>query len=236
VDALKLLLSSVRLASTGKDLPTSVRSTSLNSVQKHQRPVLQLLINQPIDYPTLKGFPSTLEKLTINTSQLRTPVDRRIFSLKHLHTLDLSDNNITDLPLNIDMNQLQNLILRSNRLTSLPNDFRCSSLKHLDLSNNQLTTLNGTILRLNTLERLIVASNRIRTIPRQILRYLSQLQIFNVTSNDIRILPNCLAASGTRLHTFYYADNPLVNEKSINCRRFHLTLVEIGLRAVIKYR
>ncbi|CAF1255359.1 unnamed protein product [Rotaria sordida] len=236
VESLKTLLSSIRLASTGNNLPSSIKSTSINIVEKLQRPILQLIINQAIDYPTLKGFPSTLEKLIINSSHLRTPVDRRIFILKNLHTLDLSDNNITELPSNMEMNHLHTLIIRSNRLKSFPNTFKCPILKNLDLSQNQLEKIDLTILNLNTLERLNLSSNKIKFIPRQILRLLSQLQVFNIASNLIRFIPNCLASSGTRLHTFHYAENPLITEKSITCRRFNITLVELGLRAVIKYR
>ncbi|CAF4472245.1 unnamed protein product, partial [Rotaria magnacalcarata] len=113
VESLKTLLSSVRLASTGSNLPSSIKSISINAVEKLQRPALQLIVNQAIDYPTLKGFPSTLEKLIINAAHLRAPVDRRIFTLKNLHTLDLSDNNITELPSGIQMNHLHTLIIRS---------------------------------------------------------------------------------------------------------------------------
>ncbi len=233
---MKTLLSSVRLASTGNDLPSSIKSTSVNAVQKLQRPTLQLIINQPIDYPTLKGFPSTLEKLTINSSNLRTPVDRRIFNLKNLHTLDLSDNHITELPLNIHMNQLHTLILRANQLKSFPNDIKCSGLKILDLSQNQFEKFPPIIQNFTTLERLNLSSNKIKLLPRQILRWLPQLQVFNIASNQIRAIPGCLAANGTRLHTFYYAENPLITEKTITCRRFDTTLVELALRAVIKYR
>ena len=236
VESLKTLLSSVRLASTGNDLPASIKSTSVNAVQKLQRPTLQLTITQAIDYPTLKGFPSTLEKLIINSSNLRTPVDRRIFTLKNLHTLDLSDNNISELPSKIQMNQLHTLIIRANQLKSFPNDIKCPGLKFLDLSQNQLEKLDSTILNLNTLERLNLSANKIRFISRQILRCLPQLQVFNIASNQIRAIPNCLAVSGTRLHTFYYAENPLITEKTITCRRFDITLVELALRTVVKHR
>jgi Leucine-rich repeat (LRR) protein len=236
VEALKTLLSSIRLASTGNELPASIKSTSVNVVEKLQRPTLQLIITQAIDYPTLKGFPSTLEKLTINSSHLRTPVDRRIFTLKSLHTLDLSDNTITELPSKIQMNHLHTLIIRSNQLKSFPNDIQCPLLKHLDLSQNQLDKLDLSILHLSTLERLNLSSNQIKFIPRQILRLLPQLQVFNIASNQIRAIPSCLAGSGTRLHTFHYSENPLITEKCITYRRFNITLVELALRTVIKHR
>lgn len=236
VESLKTLLSSVRLASTGNDLPSAIKSTSVNAVQKLQRPTLQLIINQPIDYPTLKGFPSTLEKLTINSSNLRTPVDRRIFALKNLHTLDLSLNNISELPTKIEMNSLHTLILRSNQLKTLPSDLKCPLLKTLDLSQNRFQSIDGTLLNLHVLERLNLSDNQIHYLPRHILRQLPQLQVFNITSNRIRVIPSCLATSGTRLHTFHYSDNPLVIEKSITCQRWNISLLEIALRMIIKHR
>ncbi|CAF0923430.1 unnamed protein product [Adineta ricciae] len=236
VESLKTLLSSIRLASAGNDLPSTIKSTSVNAVQKLQRPTLQLTITQVSDYPTLKGFPSTLEKLTINTAQLRTPVDRRIFTLKNLHTLDLSENNITQLPSKIEMLHLHTLTLRANQIRSFPNDLKCPVLKYLDLSQNQLSALDETILNLNTLERLILSSNHIKIIPRHLLRLLPQLQVFNIASNQIRVIPNGLAASGTRLHTFHYGENPLVTNKCITCQRFNFTLVELALRTVVKHR
>jgi Leucine-rich repeat (LRR) protein len=134
------------------------------------------------------------------------------------------------------MNQLHTLIIRSNQLKSFPNDIKCSGLKSLDLSQNQFEKIPLTILNLNTLERLNLSSNKIQFLPRQILRSLPQLQVFNIASNQIRTIPSCLAASGTRLHTFYYAENPLITDKTITSRRLDLTLVELALRAVIKYR
>ncbi|CAF1184950.1 unnamed protein product [Rotaria magnacalcarata] len=236
VESLKTLLSSVRLASTGSNLPSSIKSISINAVEKLQRPALQLIVNQAIDYPTLKGFPSTLEKLIINAAHLRAPVDRRIFTLKNLHTLDLSDNNITELPSGIQMNHLHTLIIRSNQLKSFPNDIKCPMLKHLDLSQNQLEKFNVALLNISTLERLNLSSNKIKFIPRIILRVLPQLQVFNIASNLVRVIPNSIASGGTRLHTFHYDDNPLATEKMITCKRFNTTLLEIALRVVIKYR
>jgi Leucine-rich repeat (LRR) protein len=134
------------------------------------------------------------------------------------------------------MNHLNTLIIRSNQLKSFPNDIQCPLLKCLDVSQNQLEKLDLTILNINTLERLNLSSNKIKFIPRHILRLLPQLQVFNIASNQIRAIPSCLAASGSRLHTFYYGENPLVTEKCITCRRFHITLVELALRAVVKYR
>jgi Leucine-rich repeat (LRR) protein len=89
---------------------------------------------------------------------------------------------------------------------------------------------------MNKLERLNLSGNKMKFIPRQILRLLTQLQIFNITSNQIRAIPSGLACSGTRLHTFHYAENPLITEKTITCRRFNITLVELALRTVVKYR
>jgi len=134
------------------------------------------------------------------------------------------------------MNNLHTLIIRLNQLKTFPNDIKCSGLKYLDLSQNQLEIFPLTILNINTLERLNLSFNKIKFIPRQILRLLPQLQVFNIASNQIRTIPSCLAASGTRLHTFYYAENPLITDKTITCRRLDLTLVELALRAVIKYR
>ena len=213
-----------------------IKATSVNAVQKLQRPTLQLSITHASDYPTLKGFPSTLEKLTINSTQLRAPVDRRIFNLKHLHTLDLSENNITELPSRIQMDQLHTFVLRSNQLKSLPTDLKCPVLKCLDLSQNQLEKLEPTLLKISPLERLNLASNKIQVIPRTLLRLLPQLQVFNIASNQIRAIPNCLATSGTRLHTFHYSENPLLREKCIAGRRFDTSLVELALRTVIKHR
>lgn len=174
--------------------------------------------------------------MTINSINLRTPVDRRIFTLKSLHTLDLSENAITELPAKIEMNHLHTLIIRSNQLKSFPKDIKVPLLKYLDLSQNQLETIDSTILNISTLERLNLSSNKIKTIPRKILRSLPLLQVLNIASNSIRVIPNCLASTGKRLHTFYYDDNPLLTQKSIACRRFDFTLVELACRAVIKHR
>jgi len=184
----------------------------------------------------LKGFPSTLEKLSINSSNIRTPVDRRIFSLKNLHTLDLSLNNIGELPTKIEMNSLHTFILRSNQLKILPKDLKCPQLKILDLSQNHFQSIDGTLLSLRTLERLNLSDNQIHYLPRHILRQLPQLQVFNITSNQIRIIPSCLAASGTRLHTFHYSENPLVIERSITCQRWDISLLEIALRTIVRHR
>ena len=62
------------------------------------------------------------------------------FSLKHLVMLDLSRNQLSQLPKNFgQLVNLQKLILEGNRLTSLPLSFyHLNKLKWLDLKQNEL--------------------------------------------------------------------------------------------------
>ncbi len=86
-----------------------------------------------------------------------------------LDTLDLGENQLTDLG---DLKGLERLItldLSDNQLTRLPAEIgRLRSLRHLDLSRNPLTTLPPEIGRLTRLEELTLDGTPLVSLPPQI--------------------------------------------------------------------
>ena len=90
---------------------------------------------------------------------LRYPVQE----LATLQTLDLSWNQLTDLPESIgQLTQLQKLDLSYNQLTSLPDSIsKLTQLQTLDLSYNRLTDLPDSISKLTQLQTLNLSGNNI---------------------------------------------------------------------------
>lgn len=88
------------------------------------------------------------------------------FGPEHLNIIDLSNNQLTELPESIgSMVNLQVLGLKWNKLQALPSSIgKLTALKELNVSGNELNTIPQSIGDLKLLESLELSSNKIDTL------------------------------------------------------------------------
>lgn len=133
---------------------------------------------------------------------------------QHLVRLDVSNNDIQDLPNDFEQfQQLQYLNISNNAIPRLPNSiFKCNELRELraahlkikqlpeeveqlgvlqvlDISNNQLRELPDTIVNLRKLQYLEVAHNQLNSLPGKLHELRFTLEHLNVSRNQLTALP-----------------------------------------------
>ncbi|XP_006623300.1 lutropin-choriogonadotropic hormone receptor isoform X2 [Apis dorsata] len=126
------------------------------------------------------GFLSILEPLDIIT----------LPSIVNLTKLDLTSNNITDIPARA-FNRIFNLevlLLRRNRLHTIADDAftNLTSLRVLELDDNYLTKIPTAIVKLSGLEDLSLSNNRIETLEEHVFRRVSNLLSLDLRGNPIK--------------------------------------------------
>lgn len=171
----------------------------------------------------------TLKKLQLNTqnSVWGPAKSLEIFqdsfnSLKNLQYLDLSANNIRQLPEGIWCKSTQNLQvlnLTMNRLRTFDtigfsvDDKVCSGseLQILDVSFNELRTVpeNWGASRLLRLQQLNLQHNNITQISADAFTGLSSLRILNLSNNHLESLPNDIFANNKDLREVHLKNNEL---------------------------
>ncbi|KAJ8910484.1 hypothetical protein NQ315_011027 [Exocentrus adspersus] len=128
-----------------------------------------------------------LEKLHCYHNAIRIIPDT-ISSLQCLNYLDLSRNQLTNLPREICQLPIQILLVSNNRLSCLPDELhRMSQLTELDASCNQLTHLPPRLGDLKSLQSLVLRNNLLLAIPVE-LTYL-KLMTLDLRANRISLLP-----------------------------------------------
>ncbi|XP_016913919.1 lutropin-choriogonadotropic hormone receptor isoform X2 [Apis cerana] len=126
------------------------------------------------------GFLSILEPLDITT----------LPSIVNLTKLDLTSNNITDIPARA-FNRIFNLevlLLRRNRLHTITDDAftNLTSLRVLELDDNYLTKIPTAIVKLSGLEDLSLSNNRIETLEEHVFRQVTNLLTLDLRGNPIK--------------------------------------------------
>lgn len=124
----------------------------------------------------------SLERLDLrgcNLTELRASYFGR---LVYLTALDLSDNQLMELPGSMsNLSKLRELYLSSNKFTTLPDSIGdLSELKVLDLSNNELTMLPQWLGKLKNLRKIYVTRKYIKELP----PYLSHMADIIVFDKD----------------------------------------------------
>lgn len=176
-----------------------------------------------IENTSLKSIPDELQDLTNleNFKYMRnksTVCFENLKKLKTIHSLDLSSNELTDLPFAITkLRNLCHLSLHDNNLSNLPFQIKSlQRLKTLDLSRNIFKTFPAVIELLEEeLEKLDMSQNQLKCIPAGIhnLRYVQSLDFsqnhiesfniqgwplmclesLNLANNKIEVLPSCIS-------------------------------------------
>lgn len=191
---LKNFLSVLRLAAQGKDIKNVTLSTLAPASTKNvEKPKTKMVILTKRDYPLTTNFPYSLEQLQISQCKLKK-IDSRIFNLRRLEILNLSDNVIDTLPDDFGkLDKLRELYLNVNQLIQLPpkvclqNNIQ-NSLCLLDLSNNKLQVLPLQICELFNLVTLKLDHNELKELPPTIGR-LKSLKYLTASNNQLTSLP-----------------------------------------------
>ncbi|WAR19640.1 LLR1-like protein [Mya arenaria] len=238
---LKSFLNVLRQVVQGKTLDKTVFSVLAPvTTKKIERPKTVMVITTKKNYPLTTNFPSTLETLQVNDCNMRR-IDSRIFQLRNLVSLDLSDNSLNDVLDGIgSLQMLAELILKNNKFQKFPVTI-CKlktlqkSLSLLDLSDNQIRQLPVQICELTNLMTLKADNNVIEQIPPTIGR-LQNLKSVSLAGNKLTVLP----AGFMRLrleNVDLYGNSFIITENETTADSVDVpTLLECAARYVRKYR
>ncbi|XP_037877758.2 leucine-rich repeat and calponin homology domain-containing protein isoform X2 [Bombyx mori] len=157
-----------------------------------------------------------LEKLLLSQNVIKSIPDG-VGGLQSLTYLDLSSNQLTELPREVCQMPLQVLLVQDNLLTTLPKEIgKMTSLAELDASSNRLTQVPMTLGDCSGLRALDLSNNQLGLLPLQI-TYL-RLEYLDVSCNCISSLPLELRNMDT-LVTLNLENNPLVSPPTTVCMR-----------------
>ena len=160
---------------------------------------------------------------------------REIFALADtLEILDLSNNALTELPVDLPrLHRLRVIFCSNNQFTELPtvlgqcpgltmigfkaNQIRKvadaalpAALRWLILTDNQLQALPASIGRCTQLQKLMLAGNQLRTLPPE-LAQCTRLELLRIAANQLTEFP-ALLLNLPRLTWLAYAGNPFCAE------------------------
>ncbi|XP_076663189.1 G-protein coupled receptor rickets isoform X2 [Andrena cerasifolii] len=111
-------------------------------------------------------------------------------STGNLTILDLTSNNITDIPARAfhRVSNLEVLLLRRNRLHAIADDAfaNLTSLRVLELDDNYLTNIPVAIVKLSGLEDLSLSNNRIESLEERVFQRATNLLSLDLRGNPIK--------------------------------------------------
>ncbi|KAJ6648012.1 Leucine-rich repeat protein 1, partial [Pseudolycoriella hygida] len=192
-----------------------------------------------------KGIQRTVKDLTISDLGLyRFPTN--ILRLPSLSTINLSRNNLTEIPAGFgslplsDINFSENQLTRSN-FAWLRQFTIQMSLKSINLSRNQLRHFPASILKIPNLRTIKLSNNKIQRIPFAI-RTLKNLRELHVNENKLESLPDALRwisfdnidISGNFFKGVNEASVTEVKNRIVNFGLINLT--EMCLRRVVQFK
>ena len=222
--------------------PTEQSDVSVDSIARPtkkdlEKPQKKLIVKSRGDYP-MSGFPSSLESIEAVNINLNR-IDKRIFNLSCLQSLDLSDNSIKVIPDEIATLRLVELKLGGNKISELPvrmcHGALTNTLRTLDVSRNGLAFLPSQFHHFRNLVTLHLECNELQVLPRTFGK-ISTLRFLFVSSNKLVVLPHSF--SSLKLESLDLFNNSFRASGLVRrCHNLSLpTLVEIAGRAVKKYK
>ncbi|KAM8889549.1 leucine-rich repeat serine/threonine-protein kinase 1 isoform 3-T3 [Synchiropus picturatus] len=146
-------------------------------------------------------FSSVITHLDLSSNRLATLPSVMPWGLIHLSDLNLSNNQLKQLPpaassREVICTRLQRVNLSQNLLTSLPLPLlHLTNLQRLSAAKNQLTELfevpaSTNWIGLRCLEELDVSDNSLTTLPTSIMHCLKSLSVLNVSRNQLGDFPD----------------------------------------------
>lgn len=188
---------------------TSDSSDSDSSTKTLDLSYLMLDNNLLAHHIEVTRLPENIETLLLHQNRITT-IPPTISRFNNLQTLDISNCNLTQLPINIADCPLTCLIAKHNSLTneSLPKSFdNMIALRELNLSGNRLTDFPEQIIDLVGLKYLYLGGNQIQDINKDIWK-MQKLQVLSMGGNLLTDVPSCLGKL-TTLQALILCDNML---------------------------
>lgn len=154
-----------------------------------------------------------LEGLHLYSNQLQTLSPHLLRGLPRLHTLDLTENKLGDLPADVFSHApLLSLVLKNNLIDKADADWLSgnSSLTWLDLSGNRLTKIPTALLKkLPLLENIDLSNNRLEKIPAGSLDVQTKLERLNLQNNKLDTLDASVFQGMNNLTYLFLTGNKL---------------------------
>jgi Leucine-rich repeat (LRR) protein len=152
--------------------------------------LIGLEISAKIDLDTFPGVLRDLQKLqwiSIINNDIKA-VTSDISAFKDIESLDLSNNQISELP---DLQNVSSSItyirLENNNLKEIPEGIdKLENLIRLTFANNQISTIPNDIVDLKLLDSFSIANNQINQLPDSIGRLSNSLKFFSVYGNSFK--------------------------------------------------
>ena len=212
-DILKLIAHYYYLI-TGKKLKEAPENSYDVSIQEllEYRPALLKIKDKKLDLDNLRinnleGIDSIpgIETATIIylKNNLITHLPTALFNLTNMENLDLSENQIAEIPKEIShLVKLKRLTLVSNRIKHLPESFyNLVQLERLNLRHNRLEEVSSNISQMTNLYLLNLSWNQISEIPAGI-GQLQKLEWLYLQKNKIQQIPLTIS----NLQNLYHLD------------------------------
>lgn len=154
-----------------------------------------------------------LRELHLYNNHLRSLSPHLLRGVPHLHTLDLTENKLSELPADVFSHApLSSLVLKNNQIEKVeakwfPNN---SNLTWLDVAGNLLTSIPASfLLKLPQLENLDVSNNRVDRIRSNVLRPLTKLERLNLQDNKLASLDAATFQSTPNIIYLFLSRNQL---------------------------
>ncbi|OWM90531.1 hypothetical protein CDL15_Pgr014834 [Punica granatum] len=145
---------------------------------------------------------SRLERVTLSGRRLRFLPDELMGRIRGVVVLNLSGNQLEDIPDSVAvLDKLEELNISSNLLSSLPDSVgSLDKMKVLNASGNKLSTLPDTISCCRSLVELDVSFNNLAYLPTDIGYGLFNLEVLSIQYNKVRSLPTSIGEMKSLRH------------------------------------